>query len=315
MQTTLVLSLLFAGCLVDSATLFSTAPVKALDDVAQALSKVTALPHLSSSQQKSAKSVVDFVLHAVHDIENSKNMTKETKAKKVKEAITRLQGLEKTWEAAANNMTASERKIGELQAKIAEKRHELAKEEGKLKLAKLKKELMEKKLLLRKLVSQQASGSQEEKTDVKLKDAEVKQINKVATAVAKGNSSKAAKLAPVMQMLHIHEHELEESIKKIDEAEKKSDAEFAKLTASAANATNDAGVAKAQRMLKTVKKQNQRKLEKAKASKKAELADVMGAIKSLEAGDVKGIEKVIMKMTSQMEALTSHSSTSGSFIY
>lgn len=314
MQTTLVLSLLFAGRLVDSATLFSSAPVKALDDVERALSKVTALPHLSSSQQKSAKSVVDFVLHAVHDIENAKNMTKETKAKEVKEAITRLQGLQKTWQAAANNMTASERKIGELQAKIAEKRHELAKEEGMLKLAKLKKELMEKKLLLRKLVSQQSSGK-EEKTDVKLKDAEVKQINKVATAVAKGNSTKAAKLAPVMQMLHIHEHELEESIKKIDEAEKKSDAEFAKLAASTANATNDAGIAKAQRMLKTVKKQNQRKLEKAKASKKAELADVMGAIKSLEAGDVKGIEKVIMKMTSQMEALTSHSSASGSFIY
>merc|ERR1719265_918866 len=120
-------------------------------------------------------------------------MTKEVKAKKVKEAVARLQGLEQQWVVAAKKMNATERKIGELQAQLAEKRQQLAKEEGMLKLAKLKKELLEKKLLLRKLVAQQAEAKQsstEKKADVTLKAAELKQISAVVAAVTKGDSKK-----------------------------------------------------------------------------------------------------------------------------
>jgi len=311
MQTTFVFSLLFCSWLVDSASLFSTPPIKAIEDIQHVLIRVTALPHLSSSQQKDAKSVVDFVMHTVQEVETAPNMTKEVKAKKVKEAIGRLQGLEHKWVEAAKNMTMKERAIGRLQSEIAEKRQLLAKEEGMLKLAKLKKELIEKKLLLKKLIAKQA-GVKPQEEEVKLPDSEVKKIQAVASKVSKGNSKKASKLAEVLKMLHAHEHELMDDMKKVDDAEKSSDDKIAKATKDA-NATKNAGAEKLQRMLKRIKSKNHRLVKKARAAKAAELADVMAAISGIESGDVKALEKVLIKMQGKMEGLNSR--TPGKFIY
>jgi len=299
-------------------SLFSSNPVKALDDVEQALKKVIALPHLSASQQKSAKSVVDFVMHTAQEVESATNMTKEAKAKKVKEAVARLQGLEEQFVVAASKMNATERKIGELQAQLAEKRQLLVKEEGMLKLAKLKKELLEKKLLLRKLVAEQAEAKQsstQKQADVTLKAAELKQITAVATAVTKGDSKKETVIVGVLKMLHGRQHELEAELKKLDDAEADSDSKFAKFAANMAPGSKVLGkdeVSKAQGMLKNIKKQTHRKIQKAEAAKKVELAEVTDAVKSIEKGDVKGISKVMAKMQSEMKARTAQS---GKFIY
>lgn len=321
MRATLVLSFVFVGCLVDGARLFTDPPVKALDGVEQALKKITALPHLSSPQQKSAKNVVDFVMQTVQDVESAKGLTKEAKAKKVKEAITRLQDLQNQWTKITVNMTATDRKVGELQAQLAEKRQELAKAEGMLKLNKLKKELLEKKLLLNKLVAEQAETKQQksqQKAEAAAKDAMVKKLSTAANEMAThkvavaNKGKKASEITAIVAMLHAREHNITESIKKLDAVENRSETTFAKLAGKNVDATKDDGVAKAQRMLRNVKKQEHRKIEKAKAAKKAELAEVTDAVRSIEKGDVKGLQAVLTKMQSEMHASNSHA---GNFIY
>mmetsp|Transcript_117862 Transcript_117862/g.203650 ORF Transcript_117862/g.203650 Transcript_117862/m.203650 type:complete len:322 (+) Transcript_117862:60-1025(+) len=321
MQAALLLSFLFAGRLVDSAKLFTEPPVKALDGVEQALKKITALPHLSASQQKSANGVVDFVMQSVHDVENSKGLTKEAKAKEVKEAITKLQGLQEQWTKMAGNMSAADCKVGQLQAELAEKRQELAKAEGMLKLNKLKKELLEKKLLLNKLVAEQAEAKQQkaqQSADANAKHAVVKQLAAAAQDIAvhevaaKSSGNRSAQIVAIMAMLHAREHNITQSIKKLDAAENASESTFAKLAGKSLDASQDEGVAKARRMLQNVKKQEHRKIEKAKAAQKAELAEVTAAVSSIEKGDVKGLQTVLAKMQGEMQSLDAHT---GNFIY
>jgi len=283
--------------------------------VEDALKKITALPHLSGAQQKDAKNVIDFVMHTVQEVQGAKGMTKEVKAKKVKEAIAKLQGLEQQWVHKAQNMTAAERRIGELQAKIAEKRQQLTRVEGMLKLDKLKKELLEKKLLLSKLVSQQAAAKEQAsrgKADTGAKVAMVKQLSAAAATMAvHANSTKAGEIAAALVMLRDREHSITAAIKALDDTEKASEKEFDGLASKTAG-VKDAGVEKAQRMLKNVKKQEHRKIEKAKAAKKAELAEVTEAVKSIEAGDVKALRVVLAKMQKEVQGLDAQT---GKFIY
>jgi len=306
-----------------SVTLDPKQTLQSIDTVEKAIKQV--IGHVTPLQMSSSKTELASLQRIVNELENGENLTKAGRMEKVAHAMEVLQHLQKEWQAVANNMTAAmnstDHKIEATAKTLAEKEKLLAKEEALLKEKMLEKELLEKKIQLEKLLAEKESLESQKHTS---KDAEqqeqqnamVSQLVGMAKSLVKKRKAAphaehehtqgatavdpavAAKLAPILANL---EAQIKTKQAKIDEIK----AEEAKQDAGLTHAVpqlpgSKDSEAKAQNMLKMIKKEVHRKLEKAVLVREAQVADLKAAVKAIHEGDVATLMKVLEK--SQKEA-------------
>jgi len=302
-----------------SVTLDPKQTLQSIDTVEKAIKQV--IGHVTPLQMSSSKTELASLQRIVNELENGENLTKAGRMEKVAHAMEVLQHLQKEWQAVANNMTAAmnstDHKIEATAKTLAEKEKLLAKEEALLKEKMLEKELLEKKIQLEKLLAEKESLESQKHTS---KDAEQQEqqnamVSQLVGMAKKGKAAPhaehehtqgatavdpavAAKLAPILANL---EAQIKTKQAKIDEIK----AEEAKQDAGLTHAVpqlpgSKDSEAKAQNMLKMIKKEVHRKLEKAVLVREAQVADLRAAVKAIHEGDVATLMKVLEK--SQKEA-------------
>jgi len=145
-----------------------------------------------------------------------------------------------------------------------------------------------------------------------LKAAKASSGNDTKVAVSKHNATSGA-LQTLLLDLEARAHNVSEAISKIDAAEKANEVALSSAAAKKVPVSGkDDALAKGQTLFKTLEKEEHRKYEKAKALKKAELAQLKEAIKEIKSGDVANLKKTVAKMQSDLKQL---SSKSGKFLY
>merc|ERR1719327_1045319 len=103
-------------------------------------------------------------------------------------------------------------------------------------------------------------------------------------------------------------HNVTDSLKKLDDAEKKREAELTEAVAQKAP-VKDGGdaIAKGRSLLHILMKKEHRNFEKTRATLKSELNELSEAVKSIQKGDGAGLAKVMGHMQGEMKALQAKS--------
>mmetsp|Transcript_58425 Transcript_58425/g.153852 ORF Transcript_58425/g.153852 Transcript_58425/m.153852 type:complete len:388 (+) Transcript_58425:66-1229(+) len=291
-----------------------------LNAVQQALHKMTE-GHMTSEVAKSAKDVAESVDKVAEELESGKNMTKEQKNKMVGDAVQKLQGLQGLFEkslSAAGNATAGA-KLQSLEKELSLKKAELAREEDVLKLAKLQKELAVKTEELRELESKKSASkasSQGEEKDARQQEQMVAKLVGMAKELkaAKGGAKKElpAPIQAVLASLRGRAADASASLAKMDAEEK---AREDKTDAAARDAAKGKDAAKAKKlssMLNFLGKEEKHTFAKLRAAKARNLKELNEAVRSVEAGDVAAVQKVMQEMQSDVK---SSEAKSHNFLY
>jgi len=301
--------------------------------VENALKVILSNPHLTPQQLLLAKNVSTAVREDIKAVTHD-NLKKDMRKQKVAHAIKLLTSLEhelaKTEAKTKTNLTALASQKATLEKELKEKKAELAKDQAEIKLATLEKDLAEKKLQLETLVAQKMKAQSAHKSDEEemsqqsamvsnlvnmaknLKAAKASSGNDTKVAVSKHNATSGA-LQTLLLDLEARAHNVSEAISKIDAAEKANEVALSSAAAKKVPVSGkDDALAKGQTLFKTLEKEEHRKYEKAKALKKAELAQLKEAIKEIKSGDVANLKKTVAKMQSDLKQL---SSKSGKFLY
>lgn len=201
--------------------------------------------------------------------------------------------------------------------KLHEKQAELAKDEKEIQLYKLKKELAEKQLELNNLEMEKARDAASKKTEVedaKAQEALMKNLESIANELKGPAKSKLPpQIDAVLVDLRKHSDSVKASLAKLDETQKKSETD---LDAALKQQLGDAGktdaISKAQAMIKSLKKKEQRKFQKVRAVKNNQLSELSSAIASIEKRDADALRAVLSKMQTESKATDAKS---GHFLY
>jgi len=212
-----------------------------------------------------------------------------------------------------------EDKKAELEKKLHEKQDELAKDEKEIQLYKLKKELAEKQLELNNLEMDKAKDAMSKKNEVEDSKAQqemVKNLLSIATGL-KGQNQTVVKLPPQMNAILADLLKRSASMKaglaKLDETQKKSEADLDAALKKQVGAKGSSDVmSKAQAMIKSLKKKEERKFQKVRAVKKNQANELDSAIASIQKMDIDALQKVLGKMQAETKATDAKS---GHFLY
>jgi hypothetical protein len=300
--------------------------------------------HMTPEMHARAQVVAADVKKDIAAISTGRNLTKAERQSKVAAAITELghfqEEMEKetdelTKEQKYSNMTAKMVKLGnkldpkveqkyeekkaELEKKLHEKQGELEKDEKEIQLYKLKKELAEKQLELNNLEMDKAKDAMSKKTEVEDSKAQqemVKNLLSIATGL-KGQNQTVVKLPPQMNAILADLLKRSASMKaglaKLDETQKKSEADLdAALTKQVGTKGSSDVMSKAQAMIKSLKKKEERKFQKVRAVKKNQANELDSAIESIQKMDIGALQKVLGKMQAETKATDAKS---GHFLY
>lgn len=313
-----------------------------LEAVETVLGRILSL-HMTPEMHTRAQVVAADVRQDIAAVATSRNLTKTERKAKVAAAIKELGDFQVEMEKETDdlikaeksaNMTARMVKLGnkldpkvldsynkkkvDLEKKLAEKQAELSKDEKEIQLYKLKKELVEKQLELNNLELEKAHDAKSQKSEVEDAKAQEEAVNKLVSVAngLKDSKSAAAKLPPqinaVLVDLRKRSDSIQVSLKTLDATQKKSEIDLdAALKKQVGNSDSDA-MTKAQTMIRSLKKKEERKFQKLRAVKKSELSEIDTAITSIEKGDVKGLQDVLTKMQSETKAVDAKS---GHFLY
>jgi len=314
-----------------------------LTAVETALEHVLSL-HMTPAMHKRAQVVAADVKEDIMAISSGRNVTKSERQQKVGAAIKELgqfqQDMEKETDELvkaekAGNMTAKMVALGNdldpetlekyntkkaaLEKKLAEKQAELSKDENMIKLIKLKKDLAEKQLELANLEMQKAksaSSKEGEAEDAKSQQEMVKNLLSVAKGLKAPSNKTVSKLPPavdaILADLHKRSAALNATLAKIDETQRKSEAQIEDVLKKQVGAGKTDAITKAEAMIKSLKKKEDRKFQKLRVVKKSEMNEIDSAIASIQKGDVAGLQKVLGKMQAETKAVDAKS---GHFLY
>jgi len=280
---------------------------------------------MSPENRKLAQHVAEDVKADIAAVVNGKNMSKKAMRATVAMAIKEIEGLQHKLEEVPN-VTALKLEIDTKTKEMQEKKKELEMEEKEIKVMMLKKELMEKKLKLQKLMEAKMSSKQSKQSQKEEAQAQNEVVAKLAVAAkglassnttklaAKGNSTVAKNqaLSGIIADLKARQKKLSDIISKMDADEKKRTSNLEAMTKKELPAKKDDPLAKGQAMLKGLDKEEHRKYQKERAIKKAQLAEIDSAIKSIAKGDVAALEQTLKKMKAEVKALDAKT---GNFIY
>jgi len=295
-----------------------------LKDVEMALEHILSL-HMTPEMHKRAQVVASDVKTDISAIALSRNLTKTERQQKVRAAIQELVAFQDEMQNATTTMEQEEKmkakmgklgkeldpaKLEELKKELTLKKAELAKDEQAIKLMKLKKQLAEKELELDNLEIQKAHDKSA-KTSVEDSKAQA-ELLKNLMAMSK-NLTQSPQVGKVVADLKKRAKSLTDTLTSIDTTQKKSEAQLDEaLKNQLASSGKQDAISKAQSMIKSLKKQEERKFQKVRAVKKSELNDINTAIRSVEKGDVAELKKTLQKMQAEGKATDAKS---GHFLY
>eukprot|EP00747_Dinoflagellata_sp_TGD_P162630 gnl/TRDRNA2_/TRDRNA2_180445_c0_seq1.p1 gnl/TRDRNA2_/TRDRNA2_180445_c0~~gnl/TRDRNA2_/TRDRNA2_180445_c0_seq1.p1 ORF type:complete len:392 (-),score=165.22 gnl/TRDRNA2_/TRDRNA2_180445_c0_seq1:164-1339(-) len=137
----------------------------------------------------------------------------------------------------------------------------------------------------------------------------VSKVTKVAKAINASHATQPAALQAITEQLEVQVKAVTDQLAKMDYAEKKMMAGIERMVKQKlpAKSGDKAAIAKSQGVFKMLKKKEQRKFEKARAMKKAELDELKTAIASIKKGDVKALERIMLKMQGEAKMLKANS--------
>ena len=308
-----------------SVTLDPKQTLQSIDTFEKATTQV--IGHVTPLQMSSSKTELASLQRIVNELENGENLTKAGRIEEVAHAMEVLQHLQEEWQTVANNTTAAmnstDHKIEATAKTLAEKEKLLAKEEAlskdSVKEKMLEKELLEKKIQLEKLLPEKERLESQRHTS---KDAEQQEqqnamVSQLVGMAKKGkaaphaehedthrvtapNLAVAAKLAPILANLEAQIKTKQAKIDEIKAEEAKQDAGLTHPVPQLPGSKDSES--KAQNMLKMIKKETHRKLEKAVLVIQAQVADLNAAVKAIHEGDVATLMKsTISSMERQLD--------------
>jgi hypothetical protein len=313
-----------------------------LTDVETVLEHILSL-HMTPAMHDRAQVVAADVKKDIAAISVGRNMTKTERREKVGAAIKELAEFQTEMEKETDemvkeqkraNMTAKMVKLGNkldpkvreeydtkkatLEKELKEKQAELAKDEKEIQLFKLKKELAEKQLELNNLEMEKARDATSQKNEVEDAKAQ-KEMVKNLLSIANGLKTPKVdvKLPPqinaILTDLRKRSETMKTGLAKLDATQKKSEADLdAALKKQVGTTGNTDAMSKAQAMIRSLKKKEERKFQKLRAVKKSELNELDTAVASIEKGDVGALQKVLVKMQAETKAIDAKS---GHFLY
>lgn len=272
--------------------------------------------HLTAEQKKLAEHVAEDVKKDIAVLVANKGLTKEARRAKVMHAIKELAGLQGALEGqhhSKKNATAIRAHLAEMEKQLSQKKAELAKDMDQMKVLALEKELAEKRMQLESLeaAKAKADGSKSAAAEEASKQDMVAKLVAMAKGLkAKNSPAKATKATPpempvmkgIIAELEQHAKAVKEEIAHMDAADKKIVADIGGMVKEKLPTVgNNDALARGQSMLNMLKKKEQRKYQKARAVKQAELRELETAIASIKKGDVKALQKVMAKMQGEIQ--------------
>lgn len=287
------------------------------DDLVVVDQAIRGLLKLSLSPEKHQKiqETADKVRKDLEPVTSNKTLTNQARRDLVTAALKEIGGLSVVLTPRApvdgNNATAMKAKLIAMKKELASKTAMLSEEEQELKLDVLKKELVEKKMQLHKLLNKKRHAKMEvaSQDDMEAQSKMVAKLVEMANAVKSDKAGKADKPAALQAIevdLTKRTVALKADIAKIDSQEQKTVKDMdAVASANIPHLNKDDALAKGQVLLDSLKKEEHRKFDKARALKKAELAELQKAIVSIDKGDVKALTEILSKMkheTKDMDA-------------
>lgn len=318
------------------------------DDLAvvdQAIKGLLSL-NLNAEKHAAVQKVADQVHKDLEGVTSGSKLSREERRSKVGKALKEIQGLSELLspqaQAAApvdsKNLTDIKARMAVMKKELAEKTAKLAEEQKELKLDTMKKELIEKKLELQKLLDQKREAEQAKKVDSADMKAQSDMVAKLvnmakdmaATKPAKHDSKaapakaaepkaaakadeKQAQLKAILSQLEGRSGQIKAAISEIDAQEKKTVADLDAVASKHAPAlSKDDALAKGQVLLASLKRDEHRKFEKARALKRSELNELDTAIASIKKGDLQGLTSTLNKMKRETKALDARS---GNFLH
>lgn len=313
-----------------------------LEAVETVLGRILSL-HMTPEMHARAQVVAADVKQDIAAVATGRNMTKTDRKAKVAAAIKELGNFQEEMEKETDdlikaeksaNMTAKMAKLGNkldpkvlegynekkaaLEKKLAEKQAELSKDEKEIQLYKLKKELAEKQLELNNLELEKARDAKSKTSEAEDAKAQEEAVNKLVSIAngLKDSKSVSAKLPPqinaVLMDLRKRSDSIKVGLKALDATQKKSEDDLDEALKKQVGSGSSDAMTKAQAMIRSLKKKEERKFQKLRAVKKAQLTELDTAIASIEKGDVKGLQQVLTKMQSETKATDAKS---GHFLY
>merc|ERR1719469_445545 len=227
-----------------------------------------------------------------------------------------------------NNVTAAIKELAELQVEL---NREMAKEvkihdkyteqeAGLEKQLKKKKDELaqdEKQLELDNLELEKARGAHSEDSaveDGKARNEVIKSLLVVANGFkANGtNASLPPQITAILTDLRKHSETIRTGLAKLDGVEKTSEAHLDDVLKNATVGGTTDATAKAQSMIQSLKKKEERKFQKLRVVKKTALSELDTAIASIEKGDAATLQKTLAKMQADTKAVNAKS---GHFLY
>lgn len=277
--------------------------------------------NLSPEKHKKVQETADKVRKDLEPVTSNKTLSNAERRAKVGAAIKEIGGLSQILTPAdqPKNVEAMKAKLLAMKQELAKKTAKLSEEQKELKLDVLKKELVEKKLQLHKLLNKKrdAAKSVASEDDMKEQSAVVAKLVDMAKAMSEAKkdgkaeakpAGKPAALAAIESTLQKRTVALKEDIAKIDAQEKKTVGDMdAVASKNIPHLNKDDALAKGQVLLDSLKKEEHRKFEKARALKRSELAELQEAIASIDKGDVKALTKILSKMKHETKSLDARS--------
>merc|ERR1719281_779554 len=124
---------------------------------------------------------------------------------------------------------------------------------------------------------------------------------------AKVEKAQPAQIQAILTSLKKHAQEVNSTLTQMDAANKKVNHDLDVMIKEQPKSEKSQTT-----MLKGLKRKEERKYEKARVMKKAELAEVNTAIQAIQKGDVKALQKVMKKMKSEADAMKA---SSGNFLH
>lgn len=292
-----------------------------LDAVGHALDMVLGEKHLLPEQRTLAQHVSDDVKKDIKSlVSGGSKLTKQAKNILVANAMKEMSGLEDALSHPPalhhKNATELEAKLVAMQKELAQKKSELLKDQDQMKVLSLEKLLAEKRMELESLEAQKAKSDSIKSAaaqDASKADMVQKLLAMAKSMATNKHQSTAAKKAQPSQVkailatLQQHSKDLTATLQQMDTANKKVNHDLDAMVKEEAASDKSQST-----MLKGLKRKEQRKYEKARALKKAELTEVNSAIQSIEKGDVKTLQKVMKKMQQEAQAMKA---SSGNFLH
>jgi len=301
------LALLCVGALgLDENVWAPTDSVHALDGVIAAVNQIVSNPHLSATNLAKAKTVAEDIKVDIEAVEGGK-LSKKDAHDKVGSAIKELLSLQSVLAAPMVNNSARAAKLEALEKSLTEKKAQLMKAENMLKLMKLKKALAEKKLKLQNMIDAKnaaKNGGAEAKAEAARAGELVKALS---TGVSAIKGSKNDELKTVLATVRARKDEVSASISKVEETEKKGEAELEAVIKAQMPGGAEKGDEKAKAMLKQLKSEEHRKFAKVEAMKKIQLNELKDAEASIEKHDAAGLERTLAKIEKEGKTLQSKS--------